>query len=120
MRMPRRFLLFVCVVCRRGAREDHAAGDYGSARQHSSLRLLRSEADGAWAGEDCGDTIQSTPLEYVHQRQIRGARGERADPMMLSMNVLGYDVMVVGNHELNYGLKNLRGDALRGAPAGTQ
>src|ERR1700682_2418207 len=37
---------------------------------------------------DCGDTIQGTPLEYVHQRQIRGGRSERADPMMLSMNVL--------------------------------
>jgi 2',3'-cyclic-nucleotide 2'-phosphodiesterase/3'-nucleotidase len=29
------------------------------------------------------------------------------DPMMLAMNELGYDAMVLGNHEFNYGLKNL-------------
>ena len=27
--------------------------------------------------------------------------------MMLAMNALGYDAMVVGNHEFNFGLKNL-------------
>jgi 2',3'-cyclic-nucleotide 2'-phosphodiesterase/3'-nucleotidase len=56
---------------------------------------------------DCGDTIQGTPLEYVHQTQVRNGQTERADPMMLSMNLLGYDAMVLGNHEFNYGLKNL-------------
>ncbi len=30
-----------------------------------------------------------------------------ADPMMLAMNRLGYDAMAVGNHEYNFGLKNL-------------
>src|SRR5262249_14247262 len=29
------------------------------------------------------------------------------DPMMLAMNALGYDAMVLGNHEFNFGLKNL-------------
>ncbi len=56
---------------------------------------------------DCGDTIQGTPLEYVHQTQVRNGQTGRADPMMLGMNVLGYDAMVLGNHEFNYGLKNL-------------
>jgi len=56
---------------------------------------------------DCGDTIQGTPLEYVHQTQVRNGQTERADPMMLAMNLLGYDAMVLGNHEFNYGLKNL-------------
>ena len=27
--------------------------------------------------------------------------------MMLAMNAIGYDAMVVGNHEFNFGLKNL-------------
>ena len=27
--------------------------------------------------------------------------------MMLAMNLLGYDAMAVGNHEYNFGLKNL-------------
>src|SRR2546430_1433778 len=73
---------------------------------------------------DCGDTIQGTPLEYVYQTYVRtghlplnlsfAAEPFAHDPMMLAMNALGYDAMVVGNHEFNYGLKNLdraRGDA---------
>jgi 2',3'-cyclic-nucleotide 2'-phosphodiesterase/3'-nucleotidase len=66
---------------------------------------------------DCGDTIQGTPLEAVYQEYVRdghlpwnltftGAPLEQ-DPMMLAMNTLGYDAMVVGNHEFNFGLKNL-------------
>lgn len=55
---------------------------------------------------DCGDTIQGTPLETVHQRNVRAGKST-PDPMMLAMNRLGYDAMAVGNHEYNYGLKNL-------------
>ncbi len=66
---------------------------------------------------DCGDTIQGTPLEYMYQTYTRtgslplklsfaGAPFEH-DPMMLSMNAIGYDAMVVGNHEFNYGSANL-------------
>lgn len=73
---------------------------------------------------DCGDTIQGSPLEYVYQHYVRTGRGPlnltfpggppAHDPMMLAMNRLGYDAMVLGNHEFNFGLKNLqraRGDA---------
>src|SRR6266446_6390350 len=66
---------------------------------------------------DCGDTIQGTPLEYVYQTYVRTGSlpmkltftGEAFahDPMMLAMNAIGYDAMVVGNHEFNYGQKNL-------------
>ncbi|HYL38274.1 MAG TPA: metallophosphoesterase, partial [Bryobacteraceae bacterium] len=66
---------------------------------------------------DCGDTIQGTPLEGVYQQYVQtgslplqlrlaGPRLDR-DPMMLAMNELRYDAMVVGNHEFNFGLKNL-------------
>ena len=66
---------------------------------------------------DCGDTIQGTPLESVYQQYVQtghlplslafaGAPLDR-DPMMLAMNAMGYDAMVVGNHEFNFGLKNL-------------
>jgi 2',3'-cyclic-nucleotide 2'-phosphodiesterase/3'-nucleotidase len=51
---------------------------------------------------DCGDTIQGSPLETVHQTDLT-----KPDPMMLVMNSLHYDAMVVGNHEFNYGLANL-------------
>lgn len=59
---------------------------------------------------DSGDTIQGTPLEYVHNTKNNAP----PDPMMLSMNALKYDAMAVGNHEYNFGLKVLnkaRGEA---------
>ncbi len=49
---------------------------------------------------DSGDTIQGTPLEYVHNKR----NNTPPDPMMLAMNALGYDAMAVGNHEYNFGL----------------
>ncbi|HSD30014.1 MAG TPA: metallophosphoesterase, partial [Vicinamibacteria bacterium] len=56
---------------------------------------------------DCGDTIQGSPLESVHQAAVREGRTKSPDPMMLAMNRMGYDAMVVGNHEFNFGLRNL-------------
>lgn len=66
---------------------------------------------------DCGDTIQGAPLEAVYQQYARTGRlpnglkfaGKplRIDPMMLVMNSIGFDAMTVGNHEYNFGLKNL-------------
>jgi len=55
---------------------------------------------------DCGDTIQGSPLESVHQAAVRAGTTKAPDPMMLAMNALGYDAMVVGNHEYNFGLAN--------------
>jgi len=57
---------------------------------------------------DCGDTIQGSPLEAVHQMAVRAGKTTRPDPMIAAMNHLRYDAMVVGNHEFNYGLDNLR------------
>ena len=59
---------------------------------------------------DSGDTIQGTPLEYLHNKK----NNTPPDPMMLAMNALHYDSMTVGNHEYNFGLKVLnkaRGEA---------
>ena len=66
---------------------------------------------------DCGDTIQGSPLESVYQTLVATGKLPRnlpldgkafpADPMMTVMNHLRYDAMAVGNHEYNYGLKNL-------------
>jgi 2',3'-cyclic-nucleotide 2'-phosphodiesterase/3'-nucleotidase len=52
---------------------------------------------------DSGDTIQGTPLEYLHNKR----NNTPIDPMMLTMNALKYDAMAVGNHEYNFGLKVL-------------
>ncbi|MBV9211964.1 MAG: metallophosphoesterase, partial [Acidobacteria bacterium] len=59
---------------------------------------------------DSGDTIQGTPLEYVHNKKNNAP----PDPMMLAMNALKYDAMTIGNHEYNFGLKvfeKARGEA---------
>jgi 2',3'-cyclic-nucleotide 2'-phosphodiesterase/3'-nucleotidase len=56
---------------------------------------------------DCGDAIQGSPLESVHQAAVREGKDRSPDPMMLAMNRMGYDAMVVGNHEFNFGLRNL-------------
>jgi 2',3'-cyclic-nucleotide 2'-phosphodiesterase / 3'-nucleotidase len=59
---------------------------------------------------DSGDTIQGTPLEYVHNKK----NNQPPDPMMIVMSSLNYDAMAVGNHEYNFGLGVLgkaRGEA---------
>ena len=56
---------------------------------------------------DCGDTIQGSPLEAVYQVAFRAGKSNARDPMMTAMNALGYDAMAMGNHEFNFGLKNL-------------
>lgn len=60
---------------------------------------------------DCGDTIQGTALEASYQNSVRSGSAPEGlpaqDPMMRVMNYLHYDAMAVGNHEYNYGLKNL-------------
>jgi 2',3'-cyclic-nucleotide 2'-phosphodiesterase / 3'-nucleotidase len=56
---------------------------------------------------DCGDTIQGSPLAATYQNiTIRSAQPP-PDPMMAAMNALRYDAMALGNHEFNYGLRNL-------------
>jgi 2',3'-cyclic-nucleotide 2'-phosphodiesterase/3'-nucleotidase len=56
---------------------------------------------------DCGDAIQGSPLESVHQAAVRDGSDRSPDPVMLAMNRMRYDAMVVGNHEFNFGLRNL-------------
>ncbi len=66
---------------------------------------------------DCGDTIEGTPLESVWQQYVSTGRvplglafpgrPPQHDPMMLAMNRLGYRAMVLGNHEFNFGMKNV-------------
>lgn len=66
---------------------------------------------------DTGDTIQGSPLETVYQRYASSGSlplqlqwdgpAPTIDPTIAAMNALGFDAMAVGNHEYNYGLKNL-------------
>jgi len=85
----------------------------GLAKIATLVRAVRAEDPRAIL-IDCGDTIQGSPLEGLYQARVRDGRpfpglaaGLPPDPMMLAMNELGYSAMVLGNHELNFGLGNL-------------
>jgi 2',3'-cyclic-nucleotide 2'-phosphodiesterase/3'-nucleotidase len=90
--------------------------DRGLARIASLIQDARSQNPNNLL-IDCGDTIQGTPLESVYQQYIEtghlplnlafAGQALARDPMMLAMNDIGYDAMVVGNHEFNFGLRNL-------------
>ncbi len=88
----------------------------GLAKIATLVREARREAPEALL-IDVGDTIQGTPLESLHQSWVRtgklplglksGQAAPPADPMMVAMNAMRYEAMVLGNHEFNFGLKNL-------------
>jgi 2',3'-cyclic-nucleotide 2'-phosphodiesterase/3'-nucleotidase len=75
----------------------------GLAKAATIIRAARKENPQGTLLLDSGDTIQGTPLEYVHNKM----NDAPPDPMMLAMNALAYDAMAVGNHEYNFGLKVL-------------
>ena len=90
--------------------------DRGLTKIATLIREARRDAPNALL-IDCGDTIEGAPLETVYQSYVaaghlplrlkfRGRPLER-DPMMAAMNQLGYTAMVLGNHEFNFGLRNL-------------
>ncbi len=88
--------------------------DRGLAKIATLVHAARREAPNALL-IDCGDTLQGTPLETVYQTwvstghlplHLRG-RPPHLDPMMAAMNQLGYTALVLGNHDFNFGLKNL-------------
>jgi len=53
---------------------------------------------------DAGDFLQGNPLAYVAAR----VDTEMPHPVIAAMNAVGYDAVVIGNHEFNYGLPTLR------------
>ncbi|MDU3749097.1 bifunctional metallophosphatase/5'-nucleotidase [Cutibacterium avidum] len=54
---------------------------------------------------DNGDTIQGTPLTYLSAKQPE--KLGRTEVMARAFNLVGYDAANIGNHEFNYGLKEL-------------
>ncbi len=52
---------------------------------------------------DSGDTIQGSPLTYHHAKENIDSQ----NPLSKVFNYLKYDFITIGNHEFNYGIKNL-------------
>ncbi|HEX9917621.1 MAG TPA: bifunctional UDP-sugar hydrolase/5'-nucleotidase [Pyrinomonadaceae bacterium] len=72
----------------------------GLAKVATLIRQARRENPAGTLLLDSGDTIQGTPLEYVHNKKNNAP----PDPLMLAMNALRFDALAVGNHEYNFGL----------------
>jgi len=77
--------------------------DEGLARVASRIAAIRKETPNVLL-LDAGDTIQGTPIEFLHAKDP----SKGADPMAEAMSALKYDAMSVGNHEFNFGLAVLR------------
>jgi len=57
---------------------------------------------------DAGDTFQGNPLSHFYAKYYHPL----AHPMLKVMSQLGYDMLVVGNHDFNYGQDFIRRIAL--------
>ena len=79
------------------------AADEGLARVASRIAAIRKETPRVLL-LDAGDTIQGTPVEYLHSKSPESG----PDPMSAAMSAVRYDAMAVGNHEFNFGLAVLR------------
>ena len=56
---------------------------------------------------DVGDNLQGTPLDtYLAEHEHAWKRGEH--PVFQAFRVMGYDAIVLGNHEFTFGLPYLR------------
>ncbi|MDL2718256.1 MAG: bifunctional UDP-sugar hydrolase/5'-nucleotidase [Acidobacteriota bacterium] len=77
--------------------------DDGLARVASRVAAIRKETPNVLL-LDAGDTIQGTPIEFLHAKNP----SKGADPMAEAMSAMRYDAMSVGNHEFNFGLAVLR------------
>ncbi len=77
--------------------------DDGLARVASRIATIRKETPKVLL-LDAGDTIQGTPIEFLHAKDT----SKGPDPMAEAMSALKYDAMSVGNHEFNFGLAVLR------------
>ncbi len=84
----------------------------GLARTAALIEGIRAEA-GNSVLVDNGDVIQGNPMgDYLAYEKGLGAN--TVHPIIAAMNVLGYEVGTLGNHEFNYGLEYLDA-ALAGA-----
>lgn len=74
----------------------------GLAKVSTYVRSVRTQQPNTLL-VDCGDTFQGTPLAYLAAMKY----AEDPNPTIAAMNAMGYDAMAVGNHEWNFGLRQL-------------
>ncbi len=78
--------------------------DRGLAKVYTLVKKVRAENPNSILISN-GDTIQGTPLVYYFTK----VETDKTHPMAVAMNTMGYDAMVVGNHEIqDYGWDELQ------------
>ena len=84
---------------------DYAAGKdlgYGLAQAATQINTMRKERKNLIL-VDLGDALSGNALPYYHHNFASG----QPNPVIAAMNVMGYDVAVPGNHDFDFGTKNL-------------
>jgi len=74
--------------------------DLGMAKVYSVIQSIREENPNTLL-VDNGDTVQGTILSD----DLYNSNLELSNPVIDVMNFMGYDAMVLGNHEFNFGLE---------------
>ncbi|MBM3547611.1 MAG: bifunctional 2',3'-cyclic-nucleotide 2'-phosphodiesterase/3'-nucleotidase [Alphaproteobacteria bacterium] len=91
---------------------DQADHSFGLSKTASLIKIARGEVANSLL-IDNGDLIQGNPMgDYIARE--KGLKDGDIHPVYKAMNLLGYDVGNIGNHEFNYGLEFLA-TALKGA-----
>ncbi|WP_116247080.1 bifunctional UDP-sugar hydrolase/5'-nucleotidase [Nocardiopsis sp. FIRDI 009] len=87
----------------------NAAGDHiGIAKAASLIERIRAERGrGNTLLFDSGDTIQGSSLATYYNTVEPFTETGEIHPMARAMNAVGYDAVVLGNHEFNYGIDHL-------------
>lgn len=83
-------------------RIDHGIG---LIRLSHLITALRSETAVTTLLCDNGDTLQGNPLA---DHLARNCNSHAPHPMIMALNLLGYDAMTLGNHDFDYGVSFLR------------
>lgn len=82
-----------------------AAPKLGLAKTATLVKEARAEVDNSVL-VDNGDLIQGTPLG-TYKAKIEPLEEGEVHPAIEAMNIMGYDMATLGNHEFNYGLEYL-------------
>ncbi|MDT2660387.1 bifunctional UDP-sugar hydrolase/5'-nucleotidase [Enterococcus hulanensis] len=76
---------------------------FGAAKVAAKLKELRAQAAGPVITIENGDFIQGSPLSYYLAKEKSSAK-----ELTKLINLMAYDVQVIGNHEFNYGIDYLK------------
>ncbi|MFD2369849.1 bifunctional 2',3'-cyclic-nucleotide 2'-phosphodiesterase/3'-nucleotidase [Brevibacillus sp. GCM10020057] len=85
--------------------QDKSTDEFGLAKTATLIKKAREEVTNSMLFDN-GDLIQGNPLgDYV--AKIDPLKDGETHPVYKALNLLGYDLGNIGNHEFNFGLEHL-------------